>query len=158
MVAHCSTLQHSVNLCNTHCNTMQYAATIYPQEVEEQPIHNYQVSTHCNNTLQHTATHCNTLQHLTHTYQVATHYNNTLQHTATHCNTPQHTATTHPQPPGRCLMKSFKKACQQNTVSQQTYLTFHFAKFCISLCKILSNVMPLNLLLLGTLFNTIVFS
>ena len=52
-------------------------------------------ATHCNtlqtsatrcNTLQHTATHCNTLQH------AATHCN-TLQHTATHCNTLQHTAT-----------------------------------------------------------------
>jgi len=47
------------------------------------------------NTLQHhisrthTATHCNTLQHMQHT---ATHCN-TLQHTATHCNTLQHTAT-----------------------------------------------------------------
>jgi len=36
--------------------------------------------------MQHTATHCNTLQHIT------THCN-TLQHTATHCNTLQHTAT-----------------------------------------------------------------
>ena len=35
------------------------------------------------NTLQHTATHCNTLQYTEHT---ATHCN-TLQHTATHCNT-----------------------------------------------------------------------
>ena len=35
--------------------------------------------------LQHTATHCNTLQHTT------THCN-TLQHTATHCNTLQHTS------------------------------------------------------------------
>jgi len=38
------------------------------------------------NTLQHIATHCNTLQH------TATH-RNTLQHIATHCNTSQHTAT-----------------------------------------------------------------
>jgi len=49
-------------------------------------------ATHCNTrqhpciTLQHTATHCNTLQH------TATHCN-TLQHTATHCNTRQHAAT-----------------------------------------------------------------
>ena len=50
----------------------------------------------CNNTLQHTATHCNTMRH------TATHGNtqqhtaircNTLQHTAKHCNTQQHTAT-----------------------------------------------------------------
>ena len=38
------------------------------------------------NTLQHTATHCNALQH------TATH-GNTLHHTAPHCNTLQHTAT-----------------------------------------------------------------
>ena len=51
---------------------------------------------HCN-TLQHTATHCNTLQHtathcntLRHTH--ATH-RNALRHTATHCNTLQHAAT-----------------------------------------------------------------
>ena len=53
-------------------------------------------------TLQHTATHCNTLQHtpLTEETDSATHCN-TLQHTATHCNTlrsrrrqtVQHTAT-----------------------------------------------------------------
>jgi len=44
----------------------------------------------CDMTLQHTATHCNTLQHaLQHT---ATHCS-TLPHTATHCNTLQHTAT-----------------------------------------------------------------
>ena len=39
---------------------------------------------HCN-TLQHTATYCNTPQH--HPAHTATH---TLQHAATHCNTPQH--------------------------------------------------------------------
>ena len=61
----------------THCNTLQHTATPY-------------------NPLQHTATYCNTLQH------TATHYNtlqhsatpcNTLQHTATHCNTLHHTAS-----------------------------------------------------------------
>jgi len=66
------------------------------------------------NTLQHTATHCNTLQHadvpytmgikqqkqmgdqalpLFNTLQHTATYYNTLQHTATHCNTLQHTAT-----------------------------------------------------------------
>ena len=40
--------------------------------------------------MQQTATHCNTLQHMQHT---ATHCCNTLQHAATHCNTLQHTAT-----------------------------------------------------------------
>jgi len=39
-------------------------------------------------TLQHTATQCNTLQHI-----ATTHCNNTLQHTATtHCTTPHHAA------------------------------------------------------------------
>ena len=58
---------------------------------------------HCN-TLQHTATLCNTLQHRNTLEHIATHCNtgiryllvthcNTLQHTATHCNTLQHTAT-----------------------------------------------------------------
>jgi len=47
--------------------------------------------------LQHTATHCNTLQHTAHCTTLlpsgcpATHCN-TLYHTATHCNTLQHTA------------------------------------------------------------------
>ena len=77
-------------------------------------------TTHSNNTLQHTATHCNTLQHtatycntLQHTathsalalhaigcthcntlqQHAAAHCNNTLQHAATDCNTLQHTAT-----------------------------------------------------------------
>ena len=65
-----------------------------------------------NTSMQHTATHCNTLQHTAthskcletrlwssclwsqyrHIANIATHCN-TLQHTATHCNTPQHTAT-----------------------------------------------------------------
>jgi len=46
-------------------------------------------------TLQHTATHCNTLQHNTHCKtlrHLATH--STLQHTATHCNTLQHICNT----------------------------------------------------------------
>ena len=50
----------------------------------------------CEYTLQHTATHCNTLQHRVYSVWVcslvSTHCN-TLQHTATHCNTLQHTAT-----------------------------------------------------------------
>jgi len=45
-----------------------------------------------NNTLYHTATHCNTLQHTaTHCKTLDTTRWNTLQHTATHCNTLQHT-------------------------------------------------------------------
>ena len=53
------------------------------------------------NTLQHTATHCNTLQSslskrlqtLTYTMARFQKNSNSLQHTATHCNTLQHTAT-----------------------------------------------------------------
>jgi hypothetical protein len=73
------------------CNTLQHTAT------------------HCNTLqererqqrgalLQHTATHCSTLQHTARERAsakrcfVATHCN-TLQHTATHCSTLQHTAT-----------------------------------------------------------------
>jgi len=43
----CSMLQHAVQHCTAHCNTLQHTAT------------------HCN-TLQHTATRCNTLQHTEH--------------------------------------------------------------------------------------------
>jgi len=55
--------------------------------------HNLYTATHSNtlqhitthrNTLQHTVSHCNSLQH-------TASYCNTLQHTATHCNTLQHT-------------------------------------------------------------------
>jgi len=54
----------------THCNPVQHTAT------------------HCNNTLQHTATtHYNTLQQHT-----ATTHCTTPHHAATHCNTLPHTA------------------------------------------------------------------
>ena len=44
-------------------------------------------------TLQHIATHCNTLQYISNTLRhIATH-RNTSQHIATHCNTLKHTAT-----------------------------------------------------------------
>ena len=59
----------------THWNTLQYTARHC----------NTLLSFYKNRTLQHVATHCNTLQH------TATHCI-TLQHTATHCNTLQHTA------------------------------------------------------------------
>jgi len=67
-----------------HCNTLQHTAT------------------HCNTlrsrrrqTVQHTATHCNTLQHTaTHSAHGGDRQCNTLQHTATHCNTLQHTPLT----------------------------------------------------------------
>jgi len=52
------------------------------------------IAPHCN-TSQHTATHCNTSQHTaTHcnTLQYTAAHRNTLQHTAKHCNIQQHTA------------------------------------------------------------------
>jgi len=66
-------------------NTLQHTAT------------HYDTLQHICNTLQHTATHCNTLQHTaahlqhttTHCSTSATHCN-TLQHTAQHCNTATH--------------------------------------------------------------------
>jgi hypothetical protein len=76
----------------------------------EWPTHTLQhIATHCNtlqhttchgiahlfcNTLQHTATHCNipTLRTMERSTHTATHCN-TLQHTATHCNTLEHAAT-----------------------------------------------------------------
>ena len=70
----------------THCNTLQHTAAHYNTLQH--------ITTHCN-TLQHAVTHYNTLQHITtccntlpHT---AAHYN-TLQHSTSHCNTLQHTA------------------------------------------------------------------
>ena len=45
------------------------------------------------NTLQRTATHCNTLRHTNRNVHMWHDICNTLQHTATHCNTLQHTAT-----------------------------------------------------------------
>jgi len=60
-------------------------------------------ATHCTlqHALQHTAIHCNTMQHTAANHHVDTwfvHYNilqHALQHTATHCNTLQHTAKNH---------------------------------------------------------------
>jgi len=57
-------------------------------------------ATHCNtlqHTVKHTTTHCNTLQHAVcmkwHDWCIWRVWLNTLQHTATHCNTLQHTVT-----------------------------------------------------------------
>jgi len=60
---HCNTLQHYATLCNKLQHTTYY----------------YNILQDETSSLQHTATHCKTLQHC-----------NTLQHTATHCNTLQH--------------------------------------------------------------------
>ena len=64
---------------------------------------------HCNilqqyfcNTLQHTATHCNTFENVCSTLQhTAT---TSLQHTATHCNTLQHTTTRQRMSAAHCNM------------------------------------------------------
>jgi len=109
------TLQHTATCCSTHtakhrnmlqhthCNTPQHAAahtlntrlmkriSIGSSNTQQSLQH---TASHCNtphctahcNTLHRTATPCDTLQH------TAT-YCNTLHHTATHCDTLQHTAT-----------------------------------------------------------------
>jgi len=88
-----------------HCNTLQRIALQHFNALQH-------TTTHCNtmqhnathrNAPQHTAIHCNTLQHkLQHKQQTATRsrashdivtHRNTLQHTAIHCNTQQYTAT-----------------------------------------------------------------
>ena len=67
-------------------------------------------ATHCN-TLPHTATHCNTLQHTTwYCTTFATHCT-TLQHTATHCNTLPHTAARWHDFSIRVRYASFKCVC-----------------------------------------------
>jgi len=99
----------------THCNTLQLTATSTPCNWRKtclrcRATNSFEVA-HCNNALQHTATHCNgnTLQpahDVTHMWcherirgrslqqRAATHCS-ALQHTATHCNSLQlqHTAT-----------------------------------------------------------------
>jgi len=61
-----------------HCNTLQHTAT-HCNTLQLEARH---TAPHCN-TLQHTATHCNALQlEARHTAP----HRNTLQHTATHCN------------------------------------------------------------------------
>jgi len=95
----------------------------------------------CEYTLQHTATHCNTLQHRVYSVWVcslvSTHCN-TLQHTATHCNTLQHTAT-------HCNTEytHFEYAhlwvhlrCTLETVSCNTYRVFSHSKWVYSLCTL----------------------
>ena len=78
-----STPQEKMYICIFAC--------IYVSYMHMQNHVNGARKTCCNTliTLQHTATHCNTMQH------TATHCNtlHTLQLTATHCNTLQHTAT-----------------------------------------------------------------
>jgi len=95
----------------THCNTLQHTAT------------------HCNTwpILQDTATHCNTGKSCCRCYAwtwmvsfgVLQAHCNTLQHTATHCNTLQHTAThcntlQHGHPRCNCLQHT---ATQEKAVA-----------------------------------------
>ena len=77
---YCNTLQHT---CSCNCRTCVIQRANTPQE-------------HTGNTLQHTATRCNTREvALIELPQLSeqTRCNNTPQHTATHRNTPQYTAT-----------------------------------------------------------------
>jgi len=98
---HCNTLQHTA----TFCNTLQHTAVLHEFArilrwffthltcLVHLRIHAWFICAwyesdskrYSQDSLPHTAPHCNTLQH------TATH-SNTLQHTATHCNTLQHTA------------------------------------------------------------------
>jgi len=66
-----------------HCITLQHAATDLQQKGSSQPA----IPNH--DSLQLSATHCNTLA----TIDIKTIGFTPLQHTATHCNTLQHTAT-----------------------------------------------------------------
>ena len=84
----------------------------------------------CFCSLQHTATHCNTLQHF------ATHCN-TLQHTATHCSTLQHTATW--LPTWYCITHCTthcNKAATPTVNSALCTLLLHFAS-ALCLCTLL---------------------
>jgi len=112
-ISHCNTLHQSVTICNTDsCPRLNDESTVFDGSFSPN------LNSLPNSTLQHTATHCNLLQHtatllalpahgrrerniliiivakrqLNPKYHTATHCN-TLQHTATHCTTLQHTAT-----------------------------------------------------------------
>ena len=98
-------LQHSAALCNkpcnTHCNTLQHAATLC-NTLQYTAAGAWVEGCQCNsarlwNILEHSAAHCNTPQPArgigggTLLLHMATHCD-TLLHTATHCSTLQHTA------------------------------------------------------------------
>jgi len=82
---------------------------------------------HCN-TLQHTATRCNTLQCIVrcNTLQHTAMHHNTLQHTATHCNTLQHTATHYHTP-------QYIVRCSPLAPSSSNKLLQHTATHCNTL-------------------------
>jgi len=80
--------------CNTYCNTLQHTCSCNCRTCVIQRANTPQE--HTGNTLQHTATRCNTREvALIELPQLSeqTRCNNTPQHTATHRNTPQYTAT-----------------------------------------------------------------
>jgi len=68
---HCNTLQHAATHCNTHCNTLQHAMFVGVFLLV------VLLFSHTSEALQHTATH----------FKMNTAHCNTLQETATHCNT-----------------------------------------------------------------------
>jgi len=84
VVTRCNTLQHAATRCNIYAVSIDYLLSFLSRYRQRKRQRQNHTATHCN-TLQHTATHCNTLQH------TATHCN-TLQHTATHCNALHNTA------------------------------------------------------------------
>jgi len=111
----CTTLQHTAQHCNTPCSSTPechkwlcraHNTTSTPPNspiLSFAECHSVCVGSHSTQDVgQHTATHCNTLQH-TASHDVGqcvfcpitiTHYKthyNTLQHVATHCNTLHHT-------------------------------------------------------------------
>ena len=113
----CNTLQHPSTLCNTlqHCSALQHTATPFNTVLNgvagsatpfststlQHSTLQHPPSTLCHscsrcwarNALQHTATHCNTLQHTLQHPSTLCHScsrcwaRNALQRTATHCNT-----------------------------------------------------------------------
>jgi len=90
-----STTTHTATHCNTHCNTLYSIRTMGHES--ERPF---------SNTLQHTATHCNT-----------------LQHTATHCNTLQHTIyiyiTRTMGHDSKRPLSSLKRVCHKSNMTQK---------------------------------------
>ena len=113
---HCNTVQRTATHCNTslahiiraplaghhitarHCKTLQDTATQELLTLLARPSR----STISPQDTDHTATHCNTLQHKSNSHCQSTphgtpYHFKTLQHTATHCNTLQHKSSSHCQ-------------------------------------------------------------
>jgi len=143
---HCNTLQHTATRIATNCNTLQHAlqqiATRYHRPCKKvshptnTPLANIKL------TLQHTATHCYTLQHdaLQHTVlhcnalplHLVRDINLTLQRAATHCNTLRHTAT-------HCdtLRHTLQHTATYRNTLQQTATLCHRLQCCATHCDIL---------------------